>query len=204
MGFDEYAKTWDTDKRIERAKIISNKIVELVNIKEEWCAMEFGCGTGLISFNIYDKFKSIDLIDSSQGMIDIVKSKIKEYGVVNMTPYMIDIFSEDMKGKRFDIIYSSMVLHHIEDTKAIIKRFYELLNEGGYLCIVDLDKEDGSFHKNYPDFNGHNGFDQENLKEILSNMGFKDIVSNTFFIDDKIIQEEKISYSLFLMKARKN
>ena len=26
MSFDDYAKTWDTDKRINRAKIIADKI----------------------------------------------------------------------------------------------------------------------------------------------------------------------------------
>lgn len=85
----------------------------------------------------------------------------------------------------------------------IIKNFYELLNNHGYLCIVDLDEEDGSFHKNYPDFDGHNGFNQEELKKVLIGAGFRDIESNTFFYDEKIIEGQKINYSLFLMKARK-
>ena len=104
---------------------------------------------------------------------------------------------------KFDVIYNSMVMHHIQDTKAMVKNFYELLNKDGYLCIVDLDEEDGSFHKKYPDFDGHNGFNQSDLKNILVDCGFTDVESNTFYHNEKIIEGEKINYSLFLMKARK-
>lgn len=87
MSFDNYAKSWDTDKRIDRAKIIANEISNSIGIKENYSAMEFGCGTGLISFNFYDKFRSIALVDSSKGMMDILNSKIDKYEVTNMVPY---------------------------------------------------------------------------------------------------------------------
>jgi len=66
MNFDDYAKTWDTDEKIDRAKIIENEISNSMGINETNSAMEFGCGTGLVSFNLYDKFKSIALVDSSK------------------------------------------------------------------------------------------------------------------------------------------
>ncbi|AOR23784.1 class I SAM-dependent DNA methyltransferase [Clostridium taeniosporum] len=203
MSFDELAQKWDTDRRIKRAKIIANEISKSINSNKNYSAMEFGCGTGLISFNLYDKFKDITLIDSSQGMIDILNCKIKEYKVNNMFTNHMNILEEKNLNMKFDVIYNSMVLHHINDTESIIKKFYGLLNEDGQLCIVDLDEEDGSFHKKYPDFTGHNGFNQEKLKNILINIGFKHVESNTFFYDEKIINEEKHNYSLFLMKARK-
>lgn len=203
MSFDEYAKNWDTDIRIKRAKVVSSEIIKSIDIKDNSSAMEFGCGTGLISFNIYDRFKSITLIDSSHGMIDIVKDKIAKYEITNMTPYKIDILNEKVQSKSFDVIFSSMVLHHIDDTFKIIRKFYELLNTAGTLCIVDLDKEDGSFHKNEPDFKGHNGFDQEELKNILIKAGFKDVEINTFYEDKKVLDDKEIDYSLFLLKARK-
>ena len=203
MSFDNYAKTWDTDERINRAKIVANEISNSIAINKNYSAMEFGCGTGLVSFNIYDKFKSITLVDSSRGMIDILESKIDKYKINNMAPYHLDILSGNAIDMKFDVIYNSMVLHHIQDTEGIIKTFYELLNKDGYLCIVDLDEEDGSFHKKYPDYDGHNGFNQEDLKSILIDAGFKDIESNTFFYGEKNIEDQKVNYSLFLMKARK-
>lgn len=203
MFFDDYAKKWDTDRRINRAKIISDEIASSIDINKEYTAMEFGCGTGLISFNLVEKFENITLIDSSKDMIDVVKEKIEKYEVDNMKPYALDIFDEEIIDK-FDVIYTSMVLHHIQDISGLANKFYTLLNDGGQVIIVDLDKEDGSFHKNEPGFNGHNGFDQEELKDILSKQGFKNINSKSFYYDEKKIDDEKVKYSLFIMKAQKH
>jgi ubiquinone/menaquinone biosynthesis C-methylase UbiE len=203
MFFDDYAKKWDTDRRINRAKIISEEIANLIEINKGYSAMEFGCGTGLISFNLVEKFENITLIDSSKGMIDVVKEKIEKYEVDNMKPYAIDLFNEEIIEK-FDLIYTSMVLHHIQDIAGLANKFYTLLKDGGQVIIVDLDKEDGSFHKNEPGFNGHNGFDQEKLKKIFLEAGFKDVESTTFFYDEKKIEGKNIKYSLFIMKAKKH
>lgn len=203
MSFDNYAKTWDTDIRLNRAKIIADAISGSIGINENYSAMEFGCGTGLVSFNLYNKFKSIALVDSSEGMIDILSSKINKYEITNMVPYHLDISSKNILDMKFDVIYTSMVLHHISDTKTIIKKLHQLLNKDGYLCIVDLNEDDGSFHKTYSEFDGHNGFNQEDLKSILLSCGFTDIESNTFFNDEKIIDDQKVNYSLFLMTGRK-
>lgn len=201
MNFDDYAKTWDTDKKIERARIIANEISNSMGVNgKNYSAMEFGCGTGLVSFNLYDKLRSIALVDSSKGMIDILNSKINKYEVTNMVPYHVDIYGNSLSMK-FDIIYNSMVLHHILDVNEIIKNFYQLLNKDGYLCIVDLDEEDGSFHKKFPDFDGHNGFNQDHLQDILRSAGFKSIESNTFYYDE--IEGEESKYSLFIMTARR-
>ncbi|NEI75067.1 class I SAM-dependent methyltransferase, partial [Rhizobium lusitanum] len=68
MNFDKYAKEWDDEERINRAKIISEKIEKTIPMNKDYSVMEFGCGTGLISFNLQDKFGKITLVDSSEGM----------------------------------------------------------------------------------------------------------------------------------------
>ena len=203
MRFDENAKNWDTEKRINNAKIIGNEIANSIATNKNYSAMEFGCGTGLISFNLYDRFQKVTLIDSSKGMIDILNSKIIKCKINNMVAKHLDITNENSIDEKFDVIYNSMALHHIQDTSSIVETFYKLLNDEGYLCIVDLNEEDGSFHKEYPDFDGHNGFNQEELKRTLVSAGFNNIESNTFFYDEKVIGDKKTNYSLFIMKARK-
>lgn len=203
MNFDDRAKNWDTDKRIKRAKVIADEIINSINIDKNYSAMEFGCGTGLVSFNMHDKFKSITLVDSSKGMIDILNSKIDKYKVDNMIAYHLEKLDDEFLKNKFNVIYNSMVLHHIQDIDNIIKKFYKLLNENGYLCIVDMNEEDGSFHKKETEFHGHNGFDQESLENILISNGFKDVVGHTFYYGEKIVDDGKVDYSLFLMTARK-
>jgi predicted TPR repeat methyltransferase len=83
VGFDEDAKNWDTERRISRAKIIADEIGNAIGSGRNRTAMEFGCGTVLISFNLRDSFKNITLIDSSKGMIDELKCKIQQYKISN-------------------------------------------------------------------------------------------------------------------------
>ncbi len=82
-------------------------------------------------------------------------------------------------------------------------RFYNLLNEKGEICIVDIDLEDGRFHSAYPEFDGHNGFDHKELIKIAESIGFKNIEINSFYNDVKVVQDENIDYSLFIMHANK-
>ena len=88
MSFDLRAKNWDTEDRVTRAKEISEEIIRGLNLPKEISVMEFGCGTGLVSFNYKDIFDKITLIDSSQGMIDEVNQKIKSEDIKNQILYV--------------------------------------------------------------------------------------------------------------------
>ena len=61
MDFNIEATNWENERREKRAKIIANKIIKSIKIKEKCHALEFGCGTGLVSFNLFDKFEHITL-----------------------------------------------------------------------------------------------------------------------------------------------
>jgi len=63
--FDDKALEWDKNQdNIERANVIAEEIMRRVKIKPAMNAFEFGCGTGLLSFNLTGLFKSITLADS--------------------------------------------------------------------------------------------------------------------------------------------
>jgi len=204
MDFDGKAINWDNKKRESRAKVIAEEISKVTQIKKQYNALEFGCGTGLVSFNLYDKFENITLVDTSKGMIDMLKLKIDKYKINNMKACQIDINKEQMLPENhYDIIYTSMALHHIIDTETALKNLHRLLKKNGCLCIVDLDEDDGDFHREEKDFNGHDGFNQNVLNSLLLKIGFKEIESNTFYNDVKIVGSMKVSYSLFLMVGRK-
>ncbi|MEG0772549.1 class I SAM-dependent methyltransferase [Clostridium sp.] len=203
MNFDDRAITWDDEYRVKRAKIISQEIKKSIPIKENCTALEFGCGTGLISFNLHDTFKAITLIDTSKGMIDVVNLKKEQYKIHNMVAYETDISKNQMLNEKYDVIYTSMALHHVEDINGTLIALYNLMNPEGYLCIVDLVKDDGSFHKAEKDFRGHHGFEAQELKGKLQDIGLKDINSRVFYTDKKSIGDEKIDYFLFIMIGKK-
>jgi ubiquinone/menaquinone biosynthesis C-methylase UbiE len=203
MNFDEKAITWDNDNRINRAKIISEEISKSIEIKKSYKALEFGCGTGLVSFDLLGKFENISLVDTSKGMIEILNSKIQQNEIKNMTAFQLDINNQKILMGKYDVIYTSMALHHIKDIEEVLKNLYELLNPNGYICIIDLDEEDGRFHSDDKTFDGHNGFNQNKLKLLMGKIGFKNIEAHNFYNGIKVIGHENIEYTLFLMKGNK-
>ena len=168
MNFDDEAKDWDIDpKKTERAIVFAKEIIDFIKPDKTLDALEFGCGTGLLSFQLKDYFSTITLADTSEGMIKVLQEKIVEDGVENFKPLHIDSLESDLTLNEYDVIYTLMTLHHIPDINNILMVFNSILKRGGYLCIADLVKEDGSFHAEHDNFDGHNGFDRNELSDIL-------------------------------------
>ena len=203
LSFDKKAKDWDDNRRIQRSKVIAEKIIDYVNLQETFSGLEFGCGTGLISLNLYDKLGKITCIDTSSGMIKQLEDKVAEHNLDKITVTQLNINDDHDLKSEYDIIYSSMSLHHVTSLEETLQNFYDLLQDGGQLCIVDLDKEDGSFHSQESNFLGHNGFEQKELSQLLEQVGFNNIMSETFYNDERSIGNRNIEYSLFIMKAKK-
>ncbi len=203
MYFDEVASKWDTQLRIERAKILAHEIVESLPDTTTYCGLELGCGTGLIAFELSSRFKQVTCIDSSKEMLKIVETKIQELQTNNVSIGNVDMLNKSIFHNKFDVIYSSMVFHHITDTNEMIEQLYNMLKPGGYLIIVDLDEENGNFHKQEKDFIGHNGFNRGKLEELLKSNNLINISSKTVFAGKKQLQEQTINYSLFLFRCQK-
>jgi len=200
--FDQQASAWDTPYRIERARAISAEIMRQVPFSPQDRVLEFGCGTGLITFNLIDAVASVAMVDTSTGMLAVVKEKIAKFGVQTPVTLTSDLFSADLPEATFDCIYTSMVLHHIQDFRDIARRFSKLLKENGVLCIVDLMPDDGSFHLAEPGFDGHNGFDPLALSAELEQAGFVHQTSRVFYANTREFENRSIPYSLFILVMR--
>jgi ubiquinone/menaquinone biosynthesis C-methylase UbiE len=201
--FDLKAADWDKNPMVwERSKAIANEIINLIPLTKEMRALEFGAGTGITSFLLKDRLKEITLMDSSREMVRVMNEKIDSSKVINLKAICFNLENEEFKDDRFDLIFTQMVLHHVNDIDSIIRVFYQLLNKGSYLAIVDLYKEDGSFHGD--GFTGHNGFNMDPLSDILRKNGFSDISHKPCFVIDREISEtESKQFEVFIMVAKK-
>jgi ubiquinone/menaquinone biosynthesis C-methylase UbiE len=196
--FDARAKDWDEiPVRAERARAVAEAIREGVKLSPATSALEYGCGTGLLSFALQPSLGPITLADSSTGMLEVLRDKIAASGARNMTPIQLDLSIDPLPAGKFDLIYLLMTLHHIPDTADILKKFFALLEPAGHLCIADLDKEDGSFH-DY-EFVGHTGFERKGLEKSLVQTGFTNVRFTTPFAMKKGTRV----YPLFLAMAEK-
>jgi tRNA (cmo5U34)-methyltransferase len=202
-NFDDKAAQWDNNPmHWARSEAIAKELIRRIPLKKDMIALEFGAGTGILSFLLKDQIKEITLLDNSLEMIKIIVGKIDSTNSKNLKALNFDLVNADLNPGRFDIIFSQMALHHVEDVDNIIKKFSKLLNPGGFLAIADLYSEDGSFHGE--GFAGHKGFNIEVLSNQFRNNGFVGINENQcFVIERKISENETKKFGVFLIIAKK-
>ena len=178
--FDKSAGRWDADPgRVKLANDIADAIIREAAPAPGMDALDFGCGTGLVTLRLQPLVRTIVGVDSSQGMLGVLEEKLRKQGITNVEARFVDFEKGDRIEGRFHLLVSSMTLHHVPDTAGLFKRWYELLLPGGLLCFADIDAEHGSsFHG---DNTGvfHKGFDREILKELLLTAGFHDVRDTT-------------------------
>ncbi len=202
-NFDERAKDWDSDpKKVERARVVADAIRNTIQLSTGMNALEYGCGTGLLSFALQPDLGKITLADSSQGMLDVLSEKINEAGVTNMRPVRLDLTNDPLPDERYQLTYSLLTLHHVHDAKSIIPKFHALLESNGYLLVADLDKEDGSFHTDGTT-DVHKGFERAELKKWVEDAGFGNVTFSTAFEIRKTIDDKEKVFPVFLMSAQK-
>ena len=95
---------------------------------------------------------------------------------------------EENISEKFDLIVSSMAFHHLNYPGKVLNKLKNNLNSGGKIIVVDLDKEDGTFH---PDNEGmgvkHFGFS----KETLENWANKSELNLDHYIINSIDKNER-------------
>ncbi|MDP2172041.1 MAG: methyltransferase domain-containing protein [Rhodocyclaceae bacterium] len=198
--FDESARTWDQDPvKLARAQAVAAGIRSQVPPQAR--ALEYGCGTGLLGFALQSHCGQMTLADSSAGMLAVLDEKIAACGASNMRSTRLDLVTDPLPPDRYELICTLMTAHHIADTDQLLRDMHALLAAPGYLCIADLDAEDGSFHG--PEFDGHKGFDRDALKRKAEAAGFRDISFTTVFHMQKGNGPQQTEFPIFLMVARK-
>ena len=202
-NFDERAKDWDSDPdKVKRAGAVADAIRKALPLIQNMTALEYGCGTGLVSFALQSDLGQVTLADTSQGMLDVLREKIASAGVTNMHPVRLDLATDSLPVERYHLTYSLLTLHHIHDTQDILNKFHALLAPNGILIIADLDKEDGSFHTD-GSTDIHLGFDRDELQRQVKSARFGNITFSTVYEITKKIGNKEKTFPIFLMTAQK-
>ncbi len=196
--FNDRAREWDNNPiHINRSVAIAAELKKILPLGQSLKALEYGAGTGLLSFQLKDIFEEVVLMDNSQEMIKVCEEKKEYYKTKHFRPLWFDLEHSDFNEK-FDVIYCQMVLHHVVNIELILNKFSSMLNPGGILAIADLYPEDGSFHGS--EVKVHHGFDPELLSATLLQKGFsKAEHSNCFTIN----RADGLNYPVFLLTSEK-
>lgn len=195
--FNQVAQEWDKgDFRQNIAHAVFQTVVSRIALLNHMNIMDFGAGTGLLSFKIAPMVKSVMGVDLSEKMLEQLESKNSDTLRVDTVCQNI---CETPLEKQFHGIVSSMAMHHVEDTTALMKAFYTHLKSDGFIAIADLDAEDGTFHAHGNDGVYHLGFERESLRQTIEDAGF----ANIRFHHAYSVEREEKAYPIFLVTAQK-
>ncbi len=200
--FDDAAATWDDDPGREKRQVaVAKAIQEAVDLGPRMKALDVGGGTGRLSILLADQVGSVVVTDPSAGMVQVARARIGAAGFRDrLRAVQADLTTDRLEGS-FDVAWSSMALHHVQDLDGLLRSLAGLLAAGSRLCIADLDEDpDGAFHADKVDFDGHHGFDRERLAERLARAGFADIS----FVDVTTILKSDREFGIFLCTATKS
>lgn len=203
--FDAHAATWDGNpSRVKLAREISAAMTSSIEIRKDMDALDFGCGTGLVTLALQPLARTVTGIDSSRGMLEALDRKIAAAGLRNIKTAFYDADSGEPVPGRYHAAVSSMTFHHVRDTEALLRRLHEALHPGGTLCVADLDPDGGLFHA---DNTGvfHFGFDRDRMRGLFRQAGFDNVRALTAAeVTRPVAGGGTRSFSIFLIIGEKH
>ena len=201
--FDAAAAGWDAEpRRVKLAQEVVAAIRRELPLAAEMEALDYGCGSGLVTLGLQPFVGRITGADSSKGMLQVLTRKVRERGISNVVAKFIDLEKQSLAGG-YDLIVSSMTLHHVRDVAALIGSLAQMLKPGGWLALADLESEDGGFHDD-PTGVYHHGFDREFFSSACSGNSLTDIrVITAATIDKSEGSGARRLYPVLLCLARK-
>ncbi|MCL4484277.1 MAG: class I SAM-dependent methyltransferase, partial [Bacteroidetes bacterium] len=94
-NFDNAARTWDENPiHLERSQAIALKIEKMLPLQKDMKALEYGAGTGILSFILSEKLGHITMMDSSEGMVKVMKEKVLQRKTANLSPVYFNLEHE--------------------------------------------------------------------------------------------------------------
>jgi 2-polyprenyl-3-methyl-5-hydroxy-6-metoxy-1,4-benzoquinol methylase len=203
-NFDTAAKTWDENPgRVKMAHDVARAIRAAVPLRPDMDVLDFGCGTGLLTLQLQPSVRSITGVDSSQGMIDILSAKIRDQGLKNVTARHVDLDKGGVLDGQYDLVVSSMTLHHVSEIQPLIDRFAAVLKPHGILAIADLDCGEGKFHDSAEGV-FHAGFDRCMMLKHFEKARFENVRNRTAAIMVKLAPGGgSRTFTVFLMTGQK-
>ena len=128
---DEYA---NEELRKIKAKVKVDRLLNHIAITNSWKIIDFGCGPGYVSEEIYRRSHcDITCVDSSEVAINMAKKRLESYPVRFVHS---DVCTTNLPSGNYDLVVCCGIIEHIHNRDIFISEIYRLLKPGGYLFVV--------------------------------------------------------------------
>ena len=140
--WDEHAADWDSDPgpRAYAAEAFASLLPVLERgglLLDGARAVDFGCGTGLLTERLVEHGAAVDAVDTSPAMLDALRAKVERHGWSGVR-LLADI--GELVGP-YDLVVCSSVLSFVDDHPATVAGLTSTLRPGGILVQWDWERD---------------------------------------------------------------
>lgn len=166
-------KRMDNPRRVIEYQI--EDIINKMNLKGDEMIGDVGCGTGIFSVLIskYLHNGKVVGIDISNDGLDYLRDKVKNSNITNIDIVLADENYTHIEKNFFDIIFTCVVLHEIEDKESFLNAYRNSLKQNGKIFIVEF----MSYMRNFqgPHDPSKSYIKINDMEKIVSESGFSNI-----------------------------
>ena len=140
MGAYVFDNSWEKE-RVRLAGLESmldpgtRRHLDAVGLGAGWTCLEVGGGGGSIVQWLCRRVGATGKVIAT----DLDTRFLDALGESNLEALRHDIVNDDLPEGHFDLIHSRLVLEHLPDRDAVLKRLVSALRPGGWILIEDLD-----------------------------------------------------------------
>ena len=172
-SWDDYAAEWDDDPAARSyAAAAFNSLLEALDergISLSGAVMcDFGCGTGLMIESLVDRVDSVDAVDTSPAMLQVLEAKIVERGWSNVRALMVVPSS----SSSHDLVVCSSVCSFLEDYPGTVRKLAGLLRPGGLFVQWDWERDDED---------DSHGLSRNEIRDAITSAGLVHVHVDTAF-----------------------
>jgi ubiquinone/menaquinone biosynthesis C-methylase UbiE len=143
----------------ENARLLVERIGNIIPLTPALTALDFGAGTGLATLQLLPKIGFVYVLDPSAKMLDVFRSAVAETGFTNFE--IVTGVITDFRAGPVDFVICSLSLHHTPDLEEALRQIFAALKPGGRIFIVEVREK----------------LDLDGLPDKLRGIGFTDVAS---------------------------
>ncbi|MGH9125876.1 MAG: class I SAM-dependent methyltransferase [Acidimicrobiales bacterium] len=104
--------------------------------------LDLGCGPGVTTVALAQSFPEavVTAADGSEELLHLTQRRAAAAGVADrVTTVRADIEGETASGPGpYDVVWASMVLHHLADLGDVLRRLRAAMSPGGWLALIEF------------------------------------------------------------------
>ncbi|GES56852.1 methyltransferase [Aspergillus terreus] len=201
--FNAEAANWDNNPSVQEATRLAfetlQPLIQSLSDQKRTATntgldvLEVGCGTGLLTLRVAPLVREIVAVDIAEGMVEMLKAKTTQPDAPrNIVPLckiledpedpILPTADENAPAgprRKFDLILSHLVMHHVPDLRPFLEALLGCLKPGGRVALTDFEDFGPEAIKFHPPSKlegvERHGIPRVWIENLMKEVGFQDV-----------------------------